>query len=182
MGREETPLGMNTSRPRLYLANPLGFTELGLRELDNIQSRLGEHFDVIEPFQQSRNLGTQLQDLEQSNLPLGTLKERMSAINQKIGKRNKDDLDTCHVVVAVLDYDDNGTAAEIGYAFARQKPIWGYLGDFRQRGDNLGVCINLQVQFFIEASGGKICRTLDELCEKLEIWLKTVWIPRSGIA
>jgi len=44
----------------------------------------------------------------------------------------------------------------IGYAFARGKPIIGYRGDLRLSSDNVGLTVNLQVEFFIRESGGEI--------------------------
>ena len=35
----------------------------------------------------------------------------------------------------------------IGYAFARGKPIIGYRGDLRLSSDNVGLTVNLQVEF-----------------------------------
>ena len=62
------------------------------------------------------------------------------------------------MVLANLDGQDvdSGTAAEIGYAFAKGKPIIGYRGDLRLSSDNVGLTVNLQVEFFIRESGGEI--------------------------
>ena len=62
------------------------------------------------------------------------------------------------MVLANLDGQDvdSGTAAEIGYAFAKGKPIIGYRGDLRLSSDNVGSTVNLQVEFFIRESGGEI--------------------------
>ena len=67
--------------------------------------------------------------------------------------------------VAVLDGTDvdSGTAAEIGYAFARGKLIVGYRGDFRLSADNEGSTVNLQVEYFIRASGGTIVERYEDL-------------------
>ncbi len=67
--------------------------------------------------------------------------------------------------MAVLDGADvdSGTAAEIGYAFARGKRIVGYRGDFRLSADNEGSIVNLQVEYFIRASGGAIVEHYEEL-------------------
>jgi nucleoside 2-deoxyribosyltransferase len=62
---------------------------------------------------------------------------------------------------------DSGTAAEIGYAFAKGKPILGYRGDFRLAADNEGGVVNLQVEYFIRASGGDIITKLDGLAGAL---------------
>ena len=63
---------------------------------------------------------------------------------------------------------DSGTAAEIGYACAKDKPILGYRGDFRLSADNEGAMVNLQVEYFIRASGGDIVASLADALAKLE--------------
>src|SRR5215475_516791 len=52
-------------------------------------------------------------------------------LNAQIARTNHAAIDRCDALVAVLDGADvdSGTAAEIGYAFARGKPIIGYRGD-----------------------------------------------------
>ena len=92
-------------------------------------------------------------------------REAWRALNGEIGARNRAAIDTAHGVVAVLDGVDvdSGTAAEVGYAFARGKWIVGYRGDFRLSADNEGSVVNLQVEFFIEKSGGSIVTRLSEL-------------------
>jgi hypothetical protein len=55
---------------------------------------------------------------------------------------------------------DSGTAAEIGSGFAKGKKIIGYRGDFSLSADNEGSIVNLQVEYFIEASGGAIVTRL----------------------
>ena len=67
-----------------------------------------------------------------------------------------------------MEFDvDSGTAAEIGYACARGKPILGYRGDFRLAAENEGGRVNLQVEFFIRDSGGDIVPRIDDLAEAL---------------
>jgi len=72
-------------------------------------------------------------------------------------------------MVAVLDGPDvdSGTAAEIDYACARGKPIIGYRGDFRLSADNIGSTVNLQVEYFIAASGGRIVKSTATINEAL---------------
>jgi nucleoside 2-deoxyribosyltransferase len=85
--------------------------------------------------------------------------------NSETGRRNQRAIDACDAMFAVLDGTDvdSGTAAEIGYAFAKGKPILGYRGDFRLSADNEGGIVNLQVEFFIRASGGDIIAGMDQL-------------------
>jgi len=99
-------------------------------------------------------------------LPFGA--ERRDAwrrINLEIGRRNQRLIDECDVIFAVLDGTDvdSGTAAEIGYGFAKHKPILGYRGDFRPSADNEGGIVNLQVEYFIRASGGDIISQISDL-------------------
>lgn len=72
-------------------------------------------------------------------------------------------IDLADGLLAVLDGVDvdSGTAAEIGFAASRGKPIVGLRLDVRQTGDNEGAVVNLQVEHFIASSGGGITRTLD---------------------
>jgi len=58
---------------------------------------------------------------------------------------------------------DSGTAAEIGYAFAQKKKIFGYRSDFRLAADNEGAMVNLQVEYFICASGGDLFTQVSQL-------------------
>ncbi len=90
-------------------------------------------------------------------------------LNHAIGQKNCDAIDGCEAVIAVLDGVDvdSGTAAEVGYAFARGKMVFGYRGDFRLSADNEGAAVNLQVEFFIRASGGSIVASLDALVTAL---------------
>jgi nucleoside 2-deoxyribosyltransferase len=74
----------------------------------------------------------------------------------EIGGNNRAGIDSADMVLAVLDGTDvdSGTAAEIGYAFGKGKPIRGCRGDFRLFADNDGSMVNLQVEYFIRQSGG----------------------------
>lgn len=75
----------------------------------------------------------------------------------------------CDAIIAILDGTDvdSGTAAEIGFAFAKSKVIVGYRGDFRLSADNEGLTVNLQVEYFIRKSGGQIVSTIESLLETL---------------
>ena len=103
---------------------------------------------------------------------LGSLEAQRNAwrdLNRRIGAANVRAIDSCDLVLAILDGADvdSGTAAEIGYAFARGKLVLGYRGDFRLAADNAGSTVNLQVEYFILASGGEILASLDALRARL---------------
>jgi nucleoside 2-deoxyribosyltransferase len=84
--------------------------------------------------------------------------------NQRIGRSNVDMIGRCVAVLSLLDGPDadSGTAAEIGYAAALLRPVVGFRTDLRRSGDNVAAPVNLQVLYFIEASGGRFVTSLDE--------------------
>ena len=90
-------------------------------------------------------------------------------LNEEIGANNRTAIDGARGLVAILDGADvdSGTAAEIGYAFARGKLIVGYRGDSRVSADNEGGVINLQVEYFIRQSGGTIVNRYEDLAPSL---------------
>jgi nucleoside 2-deoxyribosyltransferase len=157
--RAQTQSGnqMETHAMKIYLASPLGFSEIG-REFYNGKLvpemvRLG--YEVLDPWKLTD--GAKIDAVK--NMPYGQAKrDAWRALNVEIGGNNRAAIDRCDAVFAVLDGVDvdSGTAAEIGYAFAKGKPILGYRGDFRLSADNEGSTINLQVEYFIRQSGGDI--------------------------
>lgn len=145
------------AKARIYMAGPLGFSEAGRHF----------HASVLVPF--VRSLGYEVLDPWSLTDPrrIAALRRRpygpgrregWRRLNRVMGASNRAAIDHAHAMVAVLDGVDvdSGTAAEIGYAFARGKLIVGYRGDFRLGADNEGSAVNLQVEFFIRESGGTI--------------------------
>ena len=148
-------MSVRKSRKRIYLAGPLGFSEAGRLFQGILAKKLAKRYWVIDPFKLTKK--SKIQRI----LKLRRLDRQRDAwrqLNPKIGKQNQKAIDSCDVVLANLDGQDvdSGTAAEIGYAFARGKPIIGYRGDLRLSSDNVGLTVNLQVEFFIRESGGEI--------------------------
>ena len=147
---------------RVYVASPYGFSEAGRLFLRELYKRLKDSgFEVEDPW--DGILG-----LKQGDILKGTEKANHE-IAMQIGASNWGKLDTSGVMIAVLDGSDidSGTAAEVGYFFAKGKRVIGYRGDFRSAGDSGGL-VNLQVEWFIECSGGKIYRTIDDTIEALK--------------
>ena len=149
---------------RTYLAGPLGFSEVGRKfQYEVLVPALEQNGAiVIDPWK----LTDKKRIDEVISLPLGDEKvAAWRALNLVIGRNNAEAIDSCELIVAILDGTDvdSGTAAEIGYAFGKGKRIIGYRGDFRLSADNEGAVVNLQVEYFIKASGGNIFRTLDLL-------------------
>jgi nucleoside 2-deoxyribosyltransferase len=153
-----------SAKIQIYLAGPLGFSEASRHFHNSVLvpyvRRLG--YDVLDPW----TLTDARRIRSVQGLPYGSRKrEAWRALNLEMGATNRAAIDAAHGVVAVLDGTDvdSGTAAEIGYAFARGKLIVGYRGDFRLSADNEGSTVNLQVEYFIRASGGTIVDRYQDL-------------------
>ena len=153
----------------IYLAGPLGFSEVGrLFHNQRVIPALQQcGFELLDPWQ--------LNDTPelQAALALSDLNAQRAVLldlNRDIGRINVEAIDRCDWIVANLDGVDvdSGTAAEIGYGFAKGKKIFGYRGDFRLSCDNLGSRVNLQVEYFIQASGGEIYTQFELLLAALE--------------
>ena len=149
----------------IYLASPLGFAESTRAFMDDLAARLRAHVVVNNPW-----------DLPVTGDPFGDVMaidsvrdrdHRLAEINRSLGARNRDAIDASDGLFAILDGVDvdSGTAAEIGYGFARGKYICGLRTDFRLAGDNPGSIVNLQVEYFILESGGRIVTTSEHLVE-----------------
>lgn len=159
-----------STRSRVYLAGPLGFSEAGRHFYESVfvpfVAALG--YEVIDPW--THTDPRKIEAIER--LPPGA--ERVAAwraLNREIGAANRAAIDRAHGVIAILDGADvdSGTAAEIGYAFARGKRIVGYRGDFRLSADNEGSIVNLQVEYFIRESGGTIVSRYEDLGPSLRV-------------
>ena len=146
---------------RIYVASPLGFNEPGRHWAATVlHPRLIENgWEVLDPWvDESGEIAATLA------LPPGAERvEALQAMSRVIGKRNRRLLAETDAVLAVLDGPDvdSGTASEIGWAAAHDTPVIGLRTDFRLA-DHEAAAVNLQVEDFIVASGGRLVRTLDE--------------------
>ena len=157
-------LGLMPTAAKIYMAGPLGFSEAGRHFYNSVLVPFvkGLGYEVLDPWAltDARKI-----DAVQ-RLPYGAEKrDAWRKLNREMGAINRAAIDAANGVVAVLDGTDvdSGTAAEIGYAFARGKLIVGYRGDFRLSADNEGSTVNLQVEFFIHESGGAIVSRYEDL-------------------
>lgn len=157
------------SKVAIYLASPLGFSEAGrhfyYKKLIPAVRQTG--YEVLDPWKLAPL------DKIQKVLEMRYGDEKRTVwkkLNMEIGENNKDAIDRSSGILAVLDGADadSGTAAEIGYGFAIGKTILGYRGDFRLSADNEGGIVNLQVEYFIRASGGTIVTEIDKLRDELK--------------
>ena len=147
---------------RIYMASPLGFAASTRLFMEEAVRRLGEVVAVENPWDDVRFVD-EFAEIEM----LDTYSERVSrlqAINMELGRTNAERIDRSDAVFAMLDGVDvdSGTAAEIGYAYAKGKMVFGLRTDFRLAGDNIGATVNLQVEYFIVSSGGRVVTSLDE--------------------
>jgi nucleoside 2-deoxyribosyltransferase len=149
---------------KIYLASPLGFNPEYKHYLDKIKEKLvTQDHKVFCPWDQ-----TQFAE-ELERIPfISDFQTRVDAYKEvaaKIGTVNEDGIRRCDVLLAVLDglEVDSGTASELGFAAAIGKACYGLRTDVRDSGDFPGLPINLQVLHFIESSGGRMFRRIDDI-------------------
>jgi nucleoside 2-deoxyribosyltransferase len=156
------------TRKSIYLASPLGFADSTRPFMVSLLELLTPHVEVLNPWDKT-GFNEEFARLANEN-DFAVRREQLAKINAEIARLNAQDIDTANGLFAILDGVDvdSGTAAEIGYAYARGKYICGLRTDFRLSADNYGSTVNLQVQYFIESSGGSIVHTADELARLAE--------------
>jgi len=149
---------------KIYTAGPLGFSEAGRafhqHTILQLLRQLGH--EPLDPW----TLTDQAKIDAVLRLPYGaSRRDAWRELNVEIGGNNRAAIDRCDAVFVVLDGVDvdSGSAAEVGYAFGKGKPIVGYRGDFRLSADNEGSMVNLQVEYFIRQSGGDIITQIADL-------------------
>lgn len=150
---------------RVYIASPLGFASSTTAFMNDLVERLTGIVEIENPWDDVRFVDdfAEIATLESYSERVS----RLEKINHELGKTNSERIDRSDAVLAILDGVDvdSGTAAEIGYAYALGKKVYGLRTDFRLAGDNLGATVNLQVQYFIEASGGRVVTAVDSLLQ-----------------
>jgi nucleoside 2-deoxyribosyltransferase len=155
---------------KIYLASPLGFAPSTKGFLEELKSKLRKHdHTVVDPWEAGAALFKDFTSRTSHMSPVEMTKE-LRLLNHRIGEGNRHAIEDVDAVVAVLDGPDvdSGTASEVGFAFARGKTIFGYRGDIRLTGENEATLVNLQVQYWIEESGGRLVRTVPDLLAALD--------------
>jgi nucleoside 2-deoxyribosyltransferase len=148
---------------KVYRASPLGFAESTRAFMPTIEKTITDSgYIVVNPW---RLLGANYFDAASGVENPRQRKIEFHKLNMGIAAGNEKAIRECHMIVAVLDgLDvDSGTSSEIGFAYVLGKRVYGYRSDFRRSGDNEGSIINLQVEYWIENSGGCIVTNLEEL-------------------
>jgi nucleoside 2-deoxyribosyltransferase len=153
------------ARKSIYLASPLGFADSTRPFMTSLVKLLTPHVDVFNPWEKT-GFNEEFARLASEN-DFAARREQLAKINAEIGRLNAQDIDAANGLFAILDGVDvdSGTAAEIGYAYARGKYICGLRTDFRLSADNYGSTVNLQVEYFINSSGGTIVHTAKDLAQ-----------------
>ncbi len=155
---------------KIYLASPFGFSEAGRLFMYQRLVPLLDELSIIciDPWKLTPE--EIIKEAAGIKDPVKKIEE-WARINRIIAGNNVRGIIESDGVLAVLDGSDvdSGTAAETGYAAALNKKICGYRSDFRRSGDNEGSIVNLQVEYFILNSGGRIVSSLEELKEELRI-------------
>ena len=144
----------SATKPYVYVAGPL-FDE-------------GERWFIEKVDQLVRDLGFDTFLPHRDNPP-------KTADNvQSIFDNDKGGIDRCQVMVANLNgiMTDDGSAWEMGYAFAHGKFIIGLHTDWRARFPNANEVVNLMMQ----CSMDRLVRSLEELETELVAWLRR-WSP-----
>lgn len=148
----------------LYLASPYGFAESTKPFLEDLKYKLRKAgHKVNDPWE----IGERHLKTFQGRKDI-SLSER-EKINHELASLNHKAICESKIVVACLDGPDvdSGTASEIGFAYAKGKKIFGYREDIRRTGENEAALVNMQVQYWIEKSQGRIVNTVKELLTAL---------------
>ena len=147
---------------RVYLASPTGFSPEMKDYRDRVKAKLRAlGHEVLDPWD------TDFSRLFEGVATLGyeqRLKYNRWA-GDFIGRANYTALVNSEAVLGILDgtEPDAGTVGEVCFGAGISKVCYGLRTDFRDSGDMPGIPINLQVMFFIEASGGRLFRSIEDI-------------------
>lgn len=148
--------------PKIYLASPLGFSPELKPYLEKVKAHLVElGFEVFDPWAQPFSKAIR----EASGI--ADHDERIAAytrLAQQIGAANENGIRESDILLAVLDGAevDSGCAAELGFAAGIGRRCYGLRTDWRDTGE-FGLPLNLQVLHFVQKSGGRLFRSIEEI-------------------
>jgi nucleoside 2-deoxyribosyltransferase len=162
---------MKKNKIYIYLASPYGFTDAGREFMNNvfIPNLSHDEIEVLNPWNSFKSAVSEIEKISLINDKI-KLARSLGKFNYKIASHNEELIDKSQFMIAILDGSDvdSGVAAEIGYAYANKKTIIGYRSDFRSSGDNFGAVVNIQVEYFVEKSGGRIVNNISALNQVLK--------------
>ncbi len=149
--------------PKIYLASPLGFSPEQKPYLERIKARLVQlGYGVFDPwslhFKEAIREASQIENYDERVQAFTRLAKVVGAANEE-GIRESD------MVFAILDgaETDSGTSSEVGFAVGLGKPTYALRTDWRDCGDYVGLPVNLQLLWFIEMSGGRLFRRIEDI-------------------
>jgi nucleoside 2-deoxyribosyltransferase len=151
------------SQTKIYLASPLGFMTGTQGYLQRLKDHLSSQgFEILDPWSQdwSDSIAESFKAIASQGI-----RDAFTLTASTIGTANEKMIREADLLLAVLDgmEPDSGTVAELGFASALGKTVYGLRTDLRDAGDFPGVPLNLQVLHFINSSGGRLFRTIDEI-------------------
>jgi len=149
---------------KLYLASHLGFSSEYLSYRDKIKCHIIiQGLKIYDPWDNVDHKDDFAKALE--IMEYDKRLNAMKRIAMRIGLLNENLIRESDVLLAVLDGTevDSGVASEVGFATGLGKICYGLRTDFRNCGEMDGIPINLQVLHFIEKSGGKLFRAIDDI-------------------
>lgn len=173
--------GAGETTRRVYVASPLGFSAATRLYYDEyfLPTLRETGWEILDPWSDEGGKFAAALGRGAAETNPADRREKLAGVDAALGERNVALIRSADAVVAVLDGTDvdSGTASEIGYAFALDIPILGIRTDFRRTGENDGCTVNLQVEYFIRASGGSI---VDEVADLTSLLLRLA--PRPTVA
>ncbi|MGH7747541.1 MAG: nucleoside 2-deoxyribosyltransferase [Candidatus Dormibacteria bacterium] len=147
--------GLRYPRPvKVYIASPLGFSAAGRLFLEQVEAHVRSlGHEVVSPWDDPEVAAATAAGMDNDRLV------------HLIGSRNAARIAAADAVLACLDgmEPDSGTAAEVGYATALGKTVFGLRTDSRPCGDFPGLPLNAQLLYFVEASGGRLSSALSDV-------------------
>jgi hypothetical protein len=161
----------------LYLPSARGFcTESDrpfLSKLIKAIKRTDQRLEVIDPWVLGDEYNKAFEEAGKI-ADKGKRITRLHKIDMDIGRGNKYAIDRSRALVAICNglEIDAGVVSEITYASINKKPTLVYRNDFRPAGENEGVKVNLQFQYFIEAGKGRFVSSLSQIPGELRGMLK----------
>ncbi|HLY47969.1 MAG TPA: nucleoside 2-deoxyribosyltransferase [Solirubrobacteraceae bacterium] len=162
----------SSTLPRCYVASPLGFTASGRHYYTNVLlPALSRVVHPVDPW--ALTSGGEWARVAREG--------RTHELARLAGRRNSDAIRSCALLVAILDGQevDAGTAAEVGFGAALGLTCLGLRTDLRTTGE-AGTTVSLQVESFIEQSGGHVFDQLDDLLADLGARHRPTGAPGCG--
>src|ERR1700733_7956377 len=155
----------------LFIASPLGFSDAGLLW----------NKSVLVPALTSQ--GWKIRDPWSDSFMASHRSADQGKDAHEHAARNLEMMEELDAVIAILDGSDvdSGTAAEVGYAAATGKVVFGLRTDPRGSGEYPGGRVNLQIEHLIARSGGQIGSAGSEIVKLLRA-METAEGPRHVYA